>query len=100
MEHIKTPVYRFGVDIFEPGWRHLFSVPWDPTRDSANDVAEEIVRVLNVHADLLAACEEAYEFLDDRTDTYPEPCEDVPALSVMIGLKFAIDKAKGDQCPS
>ena len=46
---------------------------------------------------LLAACEEAYEFLDDRTDTYPEPCEDVPALSVMITLKFAIDKAKGDQ---
>ena len=43
---------------------------------------------------LLAACKEAYEFLDDRTDTYPEPCEDVPALSVMITLKFAIDKAQ------
>ena len=92
---IKTPVRYCPEDwmIFDADDQWIASL-------DAGEVGPEIVRRINAAPGLLAACEEAYEFLDDRTDTYPEPCEDVPALSVMITLKFAIDKAKakGDPC--
>jgi len=58
-------------------------------------VVMEVQKRCNAHHRLLTACIEAYELLEDRTNTYPEPCEDVVMLSTMLTLKAAIEKARG-----
>ena len=90
----ETPVQYLAVHPLR--WRS----EWGEPAIMFREVDDETQTLADAAPALLAACEEAYEFLDDRTDTYPEPCEDVPTLSVMITLKFAIDKAKakGDPC--
>ena len=62
----------------------------------AEQTAQDIVQRCNSYEALLAACKEAYELLEDRTNTYPEPCEDVTMLSVMITLKAAIARTEVD----
>ena len=53
--------------------------------------------LLAQRAALLAACKEAYDLAEDRTNTYPKPCNDVTMISLMITLKAAIDKAESKE---
>jgi len=64
--------------------------------DGHEEQAQEMVQRCNAHHKLLEACKEAHDLLDDRTDTYPEPCEDVAMLSTMLTLEQAIALVEGE----
>jgi hypothetical protein len=94
MKHIKTPLFVpqgvFGGQIFDRDCQAFCEVETERQ-------ADELAQAVNSFDALLAACKEAYELMDDRTNTFPEPCDDVTMLSTMITLKTAIEKAEGAQ---
>jgi len=40
---------------------------------------------------LIEVCKDAYSLAEDRTDTFPEPCEDTMMLSLMIEARAALE---------
>jgi hypothetical protein len=43
----------------------------------------------------IEVCQDTYILAEDRTDTWPEPCEDTEMLSLMVAAKGPLDAARG-----